>query len=165
MTKPIHSGHRSSGTSIRAGLKVRPAVLGGLVLLMGTVAATQALGGREVAGTVTMEVVQGQMVLRSTAGSLTLVSSGQGILVSDVAGDMASLGLRSGDTIVAVKGRAARVPEDLVAVLRGAEAQEPVAVQVIRNGQSRRIEIRRADWAGALPPEPPTPPPVPGSRP
>ena len=141
------------------------AIAGGLVLALGTAATTAALGGRDQSGTVTMEVVQGQMVLRCTQGSLTLVSSGTGILVADVAGDMASLGLRSGDTIVAVRGRAARVPEDLVSVLRSAADHERIAVQVIRGGQQRTLEIRRADWAGALPPEPPAPPPVPGARP
>lgn len=165
MTRLNHPGGPPYGTRAPSRLPQLIAGAAGVALVLAAVASTQALGGRDLTGAVTMEVVQGQMVLRSTQGSLTLVSSGSGILVSDVAGDMARLGLRSGDMIVAVRGRAARVPEDLVSELRAAGDQERIAVRLIRNGQQRTIDIRRADWAGALPPEPPTPPPTPGTRP
>jgi len=66
-------------------------------------------------------------------------STESGLLVLDVEED-STLGLRAGDVIQAIDGRAVESPADVRRILRSYEEGEAIAFSIVRNGQTVQVE-------------------------
>lgn len=130
------------------------------------------------------------LLLTATAGSLTLPAAAQdvvyysgnhwlgvaladtvsaasahtaGAVVRDVFpdGPAARAGVRKGDVITALDGHAVASVAGLQTALRSAPPQQPVAVQILRDGQPLTVQVHLAPappQVSAMPPVPPVPP-------
>ncbi|MEZ4422691.1 MAG: PDZ domain-containing protein [Gemmatimonadota bacterium] len=65
----------------------------------------------------------------------------EGVLVLDVEDD-SSLGLRAGDVILAIGARAVDEPRDVLRVLGSYEDDEPVELEIVRDGERTTVEGR-----------------------
>jgi membrane-associated protease RseP (regulator of RpoE activity) len=68
--------------------------------------------------------------------------TGEGVLVSEVA-EESSLGLRAGDVLMTIGGRAVRSPEHALRILSSYEADEEVRLRVMRKGSETEVLGRR----------------------
>ena len=75
---------------------------------------------------------------------------GPGVLVAAVGpgGAGAKAGVRRGDAIVGLNGRAVGSPGDLSAAMRTLPGERPVVIEILRNGQRRRLTFTTPpDWS------------------
>jgi C-terminal processing protease CtpA/Prc len=75
-----------------------------------------------------------------------------GVLISGVEEDSPAdeAGLKDGDVIVAFNGEKVRDPGDLRDLVRETAPGEQVEIEVVRDGQTRKIELTLGEWPGDL---------------
>ncbi len=75
---------------------------------------------------------------------------GQYVAVVGPKGAVATAGLRRGDVITAIGGTSVESPGVMETILRGLQADKPVAVSYVRRGQAREAQVTpKPDWEPA----------------
>ena len=88
----------------------------------------------------------------------------KGVLVLSADADSFK-GLKSGDVVQAVSGRAVTRPEDALRLLRDAPAGSEVKVQVLRQRKPLTLSLKAPEYKGIFVPPPPPAPPAPPAPP
>jgi bifunctional DNase/RNase len=65
----------------------------------------------------------------------------QGVIVLHASAEAGELGLRRGDTVLSVGGRAADSPAAFLSAVVEADARDPLSLRVLRDGRERTIDV------------------------
>lgn len=162
----IHAGGGGLGPFLQTDAAINPGNSGGPIIdlsgrVIGVAAAhiphAEGIGfavpGNQ-ARDIAAEIVRNGRVLRPWLGIVGLeldrrvarfygLGSSRGIFITEVAedGPAGSVGIRTGDVLRTMDGKDLSAMEDLTSVLRGKGVDEPVSIDVERNGKRRSVNV------------------------